>query len=163
MNHQLYIDYFKHLAEQHKSILHSDEGECHFSSLPEDAQNKMARKMRYPCVTLALGDEQWRDVGELRQRTEVSLFVVDHVKDTGDYGAVQGTLERMGGVLDDFVRRMLRDRGRGVRAMRRLDMNGAEAVQVYLADAALYGWVLTFELTENFASLDCNGAFSDNY
>ncbi len=162
MKHKLYIDYFEHLAEQHKAIRHNVNGKCHFSSLPEDAQNKFARKMYYPCVTLSMGDEHWQDVGELRQRTEISLFIVDHVKDTGDYAVVQDTLNRMSEVLDDFTRRMLRDRKRGVAAMKRLEMNGAEALQVYMADAALYGWVLMFELTENFSSLDCGESFTDN-
>ncbi|MCR4612692.1 MAG: hypothetical protein K5778_01685 [Bacteroidaceae bacterium] len=162
MKYQLYIDYFEHLAEQHKAIRHNEDGKCHFSSLPEDAQNKFARKMYYPCVTLALGDEQWNDVGELRQRTEVSLFFVDHVRDTGDYALVQQTLNAMGRVMHDFARRMLRDHGRGTEAVKRLGMDNAQAVQVYMADAALYGWVLTFDLTGNFPTIDCYDSFLDH-
>lgn len=161
MNAQDIINYFKHLAETHRAIQHDDEGECHFSSLPEDAQNKFARVMHYPCMTLAMGDIDWTGDGQVNEVNDMSLFIVDHVSDTGDYEQVQHVLESTKKIMQDCIKRMSRDRRKGVEVVKRFNLSGSEALQVYLEDAACYGWLFVFRLTTRFNDIDCDHPFTD--
>ncbi len=155
------IQYFKHLAEQHSSIRHDDKGECHFSSLPEDAQNKFARRMHYPCMTVVKGNIDWMGAEQINKVRDLSLIIADHVRDTGDYVQVQKVLDDAEKILDDCIKRMCRDRRKGVSVMQRFNLSGAEAVEVYLEDAALYGWAFLFNLSTHFTDIDCDHPFID--
>ena len=50
-----FSEYIEDLCRRHRLVKHSDD-EVHFSDLADDAQNKYAHSMNYPCVVLDEGD-----------------------------------------------------------------------------------------------------------
>lgn len=155
-------DYMERLAASHEAVRHGENGECHFSSLSEEAQNFYARKMRYPCVALDLGDMEFTSTGSFGcSRRAVTLLFLEHCTDTGDYPQIRGILDRTERIMRDFAARMVRDCKRGEKTMRRFNIDGAEATQVYLESAGLYGWAFGFAFTEPFSDLDCEKVFAD--
>lgn len=156
-------DYFRNLAVRHRLVRHDDNGECHFSSLTEEAQNFYARKMRYPCVALNTGDIQFLNNASYNTTVrEITILFLDHCRDTGDYNRVRQIFDTTEQIMRDFIKRMNRDRAKAVEPMRRFEQDQAEAHQVYLESAGLYGWALIFTLTQPFNTLDCDDAFTDN-
>lgn len=154
--------YIEQLATLHPAIGHSDE-ECHFSFTADDSQSRMASRMHYPCVVVDTGDFAFGgQPGNVFLSDEVTLFFLQHVRDTGDIQEVRQAFADMRGVLLDFVRRFSRDK----RALRhkflaRFTVEGAEGHRVYMQDAGLYGWALLFSSDASFTDLDCNHIFPD--
>ena len=156
------IAYFQHLASSHKMVRHEPNGNSHFSSLTEEAQNLYARKMHYPCVVFNPGDIEFSGSSSVTSiEREISLFFLDHCKDTGNYDRIREIYDTTEQIMKDFMQRMVRDRQNGVKVMSRFNPSICQAVQVYLESAGLYGWVLAFNITEPFYSVDCNQAFDD--
>lgn len=161
MNNQAVIAYFERLAMQHNAVGHSDV-ECHFSALVDEAQNKFAERMHYPCVSIDTGDIDWQGtVGAVNTHHNITLFFLDHVADTGDYERIQDVMDETGTIMEDFMKRMNRDRSRGVDVMKRFNPDGTEAQRVVLDSAGLYGWMLIFDFTQSFNYLDCGNAWND--
>lgn len=155
------IHYFENLARQHRLVRHSDES-CHFSSILDDAQNKYAQKMEYPCVVLEMDDILWGGTLDNTLESEtVSVLFVDHVTDAGDYEQVHRVFDLTGTIMRDFLRRMNRDRKRPHSIMARFNPDGAQATRIALESAGLYGWALSFAFSRSFPYLDCNHAFLD--
>ena len=156
------IEYFQNLAQSHKLVRHEPNGDCHFSSLTEEAQNLYARKMHYPCVVFNPGDIEFSgSASATNMERDVSLFFLDHCKDTGDFNRIREIYSVTERIMKDFIKRMVRDRQKGVKAMSRFNPSLCQAAQVYLEAAGLYGWILAFNITEPFYTVDCNNAFID--
>ena len=156
-------NYFWDLAVKHRLVRHEHNGECHFSSLTEEAQNFYARKMRYPCVALNTGDIQFHnDASYNTTEREITILFLDHCRDTGDYNRIRQIFDTTEQIMRDFIKRMNRDKAKGIEPMRRFSQEQAEAHQIYLESAGLYGWALIFLLTQPFSTIDCDHAFADN-
>ena len=155
-------EYIKYLAEQHSLVHHDDNGECHFSSLSEEAQNLFARKMHYPCVVYSAGDIDFAHASSISTaQREVTILVLDHCKDSGNYNLIRHIFDSTEKIMKDFMARMERDKRKSVQPIRRFNYDGAEAHQIYLESAGLYGWALIFMLAEPFFTGDCDSIFDD--
>ena len=151
--------YIQSLAEEHVLVRHS-ENECHFSDMASDLAQKLRSKMNYPCV--AIDAEGFSLSGSSAQRYWVdayTLYVVDHIRDTGDQQEVRATMDTMKGILRDFLGRMMRDKQAGVGAVSLWDPSELEGFPVVMKDMALYGWGVSVLVPNQLNSLLCNEHF----
>ena len=159
MKAQSIREYFCFLAQQHCQVRHNPDGDIHFSSLLEEAQNLYARKMHYPCVVLNTADYDGF-TSNIMSRT-ASLLFLDHCKDSGDYDRVKAIFDTTENIMKDFIRRMMRDKAKGEPVVSRISQEQMEAHQIYLESAGLYGWALFFVVPEFLNTKDCDNVFED--
>lgn len=153
--------YIDGLCRRHKAIRHTDD-EPHYSDLADDAQNKYAHTMHYPCVVLDEGDFDFRSRGEQPNMVDTcSLLFLTHVRDTGDADEIREAYALTRRLCVDFLKKFVRDKKAGVRPMTRFDILSAEGMRLYLKDAGLYGYALGFESPEIFVDLDCDNSFEE--
>ena len=153
--------YIEELCREHKLVKHSDE-ECHFSSLVSDFDNKLQRKMCYPCV--AIDTDGFRiggSAGNVMQTPQFNMYFLQHVRDHGDLQEKLNAFDSTLTILNDFVARMMRDKMKGREPVARFSMIGAEAYRIEFTDAALYGWGIALELPISFNTLNCNNNFTE--
>lgn len=136
------------LSRKHKVVQHSDD-KCHFASTLDDAQNKHARKMHYPCVLLDKGDFTYSSVGaDIGKRRTVTLLFVDHCKDVGNSKMIDGIFDSMEGVCDDFMKKLMelsRSSAPSNRFLKRFSLEGVEGTRIVLESPALYGWAVIIQ------------------
>ena len=149
----LFKDLIAQLCSLHKDIRHSKE-ECHFSSNLDDAQNKHARKMHYPCVLMDFGDFVYKPVGNGQgKRRNVTLIFVDHAKDVGNASQIDAIFDHMEDICDDFMEKILslsRSSAPSNRFLRRFSLDGVEATRIQLESPALYGWAVVLPSEDIF-------------
>lgn len=108
-----FSNYMEELAREHKLVGHSEE-ECHFSDMASDLAQKLRRKMCYPCVAVDCeGFSVAGTSGNMMLREVYDIYVLAHVRDTGDQAEVRETLAHSREILKDILRRMVRDKARG--------------------------------------------------
>lgn len=156
-----FSEYIDELCREHRLIRHSDE-ECHYSDLTSDFQNRMKRKMHFPCVSLDTDGFSIESVeGAKYVRERFNLYFLEHVRDAGDYAEIVSTFTRTLGIMNDFLRRFERDRKALRDPMTHFELAGAEGTRVEFREAALYGWAVSVLVSIPFIPLLCNENFND--
>lgn len=152
-------EYIDELCREHKLIRHADEA-CHYSDLTSDFENKLKRVMNYPCVSLDTDGFIMENVGGQKfKRERFNLYFLDHVRDAGNYKEIVKAFNKTGGIMDDFMRRMLRDCKACVEPLAHFELAGSEGVRIEFREAALYGWAVTVLVTTPFNDVLCNNNF----
>lgn len=154
-------EYIEELARLHPLIQHDVNEKCHFSSMADESQSRMASTMYYPCVIVDTGDFSIDgQAGNVLLSDEMTIFFLQHVKDTGNSKEVQAAFRSMKSVLFDFARKFSRDK-RAVKYpfLNRFTLLGGEGHRVYMKDAGLYGWALFFNADTQFHDQDCEHIF----
>lgn len=133
------------MSSMHKDIKHREK-ECHFATSLDDAQNKHARLMHYPCVLMDYGDFTYRNVGAgIGKHRTVTLFFVDHCKDAGNSKLIDSIFDHMEQICDDFMTKIVelsRSSVSKYRFLGRFSLEGVEATRIVLESPALYGWAV---------------------
>ena len=154
-----FSEYIDELCREHALIKHTDE-ECHFSDLTSDFENRLKRKMNFPCVSLDTdGFTIKGEPGSRKINDFFNLYFLDHVKDTGNYTELATVFARTRTIMLDFLRRMVRDYRDIIDPMESFDIVGAEATRVEFKDAGLYGWVVSVLVPTAFNHQRCNDNF----
>ncbi len=154
-----FSDYMEELAREHKKVGHSEE-ECHFSDMASDLAQKLRRKMCYPCVAVDCeGFAVSGAPGNLMLRNVYDIYVLEHVRDTGDQDELRQTMGRTCVILNDILRRMMRDKERGARPVAFFEVSDAEGFPVVFKEMALYGWGLSVIVPETLNAHLCNDHF----
>ncbi len=152
-------EYIDELCREHKLIRHSDEA-CHYSDLTSDFENKLKRVMNYPCVSLDTDGFIMENVGGQKfKRERFNLYFLDHVRDAGNYDEIVKAFNKTGGIMNDFMRRMLRDSKACVEPLAHFELAGSEGVRIEFREAALYGWAVTVLVPTPFNDVLCNNNF----
>ena len=160
---ETFEEYLEELARQHPDIKHEVKGKCHFSYLSDDAQNKHAGSMYYPCIVADSGNFAFGgQPGNMLLNTEYSVLFLQRIKDTGNNKEIRQAFADMKRVLLDFAAKFNRDK----RAMKytflnRFSIFGSEGQRIYMQDNALYGYALFFSADSSFTDQDCNNVFND--
>ena len=153
-------EYFEALAEEHKLIRHS-QAEPHFACSMDDAATLMARRLYYPAIFLDGGDFYVSGTpGNELLPEAYTLAVVTHVKDSGNEEEKATAFALTKTIVCDILGRMVRDKRKLIGPMQRFNVIGTEAHRVELADAALYGWVVLFDISGKLSTIDCNENFN---
>jgi len=151
--------YIDELCRDHVLIKHADEA-CHFSDLTSDFQNRLKRKMCYPCVSLDTDGFSIESVqGAKYVRERFNLYFLDHVRDAGDYDEIANVFTQTRCILNDFLRRFERDRKALREPMTHFEIAGTEGVRIEFREAALYGWAISVFVTSPFSDSLCNKNF----
>ena len=152
-------EYIDSLCREHRLIRHADEA-CHYSDMTSDFENKLKRKMNFPCVSLDTDGFVIEDVGGVKYKRErFNLYFLDHVRDAGNYDEIAGAFKRTGGIMEDFLRRMERDRKALVDPMTHFTIAGSEGTRIEFREAALYGWCISVLVPTPFIDILCNWNF----
>ena len=155
-----FSQYIEALCREHALIRHTD-GECHFSDLTSDFENKVKRLMHYPCVSLDTdGFVFTGGPGNKWMRDQYNLYFLEHIRDTGSYASVMEAFARTRGIMTDFLRRMERDRKACVQPMAAFELVGTEGTRIEFKDAALYGWAVSVLVPTTFNDVLCNENFN---
>ena len=156
-----FSEYLEDLCRRHRLVKHSDD-EVHFSDLADDAQNKYAHSMNYPCVVLDEGDFDIRGAEGQPEMVDVcSVLFLTHVRDSADADEVKGAFALTRRICLDFLKKFVRDRKAGTRPLTRFKAVGSQGTRIYLQDAGLYGYILMFEHPEIFIDKDCDNSFEE--
>ena len=148
--------YMESLAAEHRLVGHGG-AECHFSDMASDLAQKMRRRMCYPCVALDCeGFSVAGRPGAMAVRYLYDVYVLDHVRDTGDQDEVRATMDATRGILLDILRRMMRDKAAGMPPVASLDVSEAEGFPVFFKEMALYGWGMSVIVPETLNPNLCN-------
>ena len=157
-------EYIEELSRQHPAIKHEENGECHFSALADDTQSRLARTMKFPCVTVDTGDFDFSgQIGNVSISTASSIMFLNHVRDTGSSKEVLAAFKSMKSICLDFIKKMCRDKKKPEfrQVLARFTLIGSEGHRVYFKDAGLYGYVLFINTDEPFSDADCEHVFND--
>lgn len=154
-----FSNYMEELAREHKLVGHSEE-ECHFSDMASDLAQKLRRKMCYPCVAVDCeGFSVAGTSGNMMLREVYDIYVLAHVRDTGDQAEVRETLVHSREILKDILRRMVRDKARGESPVAFFEAADTEGFPVFFREMALYGWGLSVIVPEMLNTHLCNDHF----
>lgn len=154
-----FLNYMESLAAEHKLVGHSGT-ECHFSDMASDLSQKLRRKMCYPCVAIDCEGFAVKGGPGCRMLCNVyDIYVLEHVRDTGDQDGLRQTMGRTRVILHDILRRMMRDKERGMRPVAFFEVSDAEGFPVTFKEMALYGWGLSVIVPEALNSHICNDHF----
>lgn len=152
-------EYIDNLCREHELIRHSNEA-CHFSDLTSDFENKLKRKMNFPCVSLDTDGFIIENVGGQKYKRErFNLYFLNHVRDAGSYDEIVKVFNTTNGIMDDFLRRMERDRKALVDPLTHFEIAGSEGTRIEFREAALYGWAVTVLVATPFNDVLCNHYF----
>lgn len=157
-------EYIEDLSRQHPAIQHEVNEECHFSALADDAQSRLARTMKYPCVMVDTGDFDFSgQIGNVSVNTASSIMFLNHVRDTGSSKEVLAAFKNMQAICMDFVKKICRDKKKPElrQVLARFSLIGSEGHRVYFKDSGLYGYVLFINTSEPFLDTDCEHIFND--
>ncbi len=151
--------YIEALATEHTLVAHS-EAEPHFACSMDNAASLMATKLLYPAIFVDGGDmvSAGEPGNELWLR-DYTIAFVQHVTDAGNTGEVNEALQLAEQIMTDFVGRMVRDKRKGVKAVRRFDPLKLEAHRIELSEAGLFGWILIVSMNSPMIFLNCNDNF----
>lgn len=156
-----FSEYIDDLCREHRLIKHSD-SECHYSDLTSDFQNKMKRKMHFPCVSLDTDGFTIESVqGTKYVRERFNLYFLDHVRDAGDYAEIVDTFTRTLCIMNDFLRRFERDRKALRDPLTHFELAGTEGTRIEFREAALYGWAISVLVPTPFIDQLCNENFNE--
>ena len=154
-----FSEYIDNLCREHKLIRHTDEA-CHFSDLTSDFENKLKRKMHFPCVSLDTDGFSIENAGGQKYKRErFNLYFLDHVRDAGNYEEIVRVFNRTCGIMEDFLRRMQRDKKALVDPLTHFEITGSEGTRIEFHEAALYGWAVTVLVATPFNDVLCNQNF----
>ena len=152
-------EYIDELCREHKLIRHADEA-CHYSDLTSDFENKLKRVMNYPCVSLDTDGFIMENVGGQKfKRERFNLYFLDHVRDAGNYDEIVKAFTKTCVVMEDFLRRMERDKKALVEPLTHFELAGSEGTRIEFREAALYGWAVTVLVPTPFNDVLCNQNF----
>ena len=142
------VEYFKGLAEKHKSLLHSLT-EMHFCSSDDDSFESNKSKLHYPLMVM--GPVVWdTDSVVTDNNTEVhsvSFVILDKVRVTDEAGKV-AAYDKCKGIANDIISRMLYEAQelQGPMEQIEVDRTHVEPVGPMLDNA--YGVVVDVYLTD---------------
>lgn len=158
-------EYIKMLAERHVDIRHRDDGEVHYLSSDAKKVTAIDSELCYPAVIYDRG-AKFRYAGmpgAYRKETWPVLMIVDKVHDTSDYVSIDGAFDRCVVILDEFMNRMLSDKGKPElkRVLGRFRLEDVECEYVENADNMLYGVAAFIDLDMPMPGADCREAFID--
>ena len=152
-------EYIDELCREHKLIRHADEA-CHYSDLTSDFENKLKRKMNFPCVSLDTDGFIMENVGGQKfKRERFNLYFLDHVRDAGNYDEIVKAFNKTVVIMEDFLRRMERDKKACVEPLTHFELAGSEGTRIEFREAALYGWAVTVLVATPFNDVLCNNNF----
>ena len=155
-----FSEYIDELCREHELIKHADEA-CHFSDLTSDFQNRLKRKMNFPCVSLDTDGFSMESIGGVKYKRErFNLYFLDHVRDAGDYAEIVEVFTRTQCIMEDFLRRMERDRKALQNPLTYFELAGTEGVRIEFREAALYGWAISVLVPTPFTDVLCNTNFN---
>lgn len=153
-------DFICLLAEKHRDVRHRQE-ECHFACSLDEANNRYATVMCYPCVCLDCGDILVS--GSASQKLierEYTLFFLHHVADSADSECVNSAFDLTEHIMLDFLAKLDYCKASNKYPfLRRLSVNGSYARRIEYEKNSLYGWAVTVKADSLFCNLDCDDAF----
>lgn len=155
-------DLVEFLATQHVDVRHSDTS-THFACTLDDADNKYACDMHYPCVALDLGDMEITTAPDVSRN--IIIMFLDHVSDTGSEREKQAAFDRTADIAVEFLAQLchIADHHPELRFLSRIDINGTDLVRVELEDAGLYGWMARFSHTFSLSPALCQPRFDPQF
>lgn len=154
-------EYIDKLCREHRLIKHSDT-ECHYSDLTSDFENKLKRKMHFPCVSLDIEGFTIENVsGQKYVRMRYNLYFLNHVRDVGNYDEIVSVFNQTNVIMVDFMRRMERDRKALVDPLTHFELAETEGTRIEFREAALYGWAISVLVSTPFIDLLCNENFNE--
>lgn len=154
-------DLIKFLAENHPSVMHTDDKQ-HFACSLDAAENAYARNMCYPCVALDLGDMRI-DSAPMVDRS-ITLMFMHHVTDTGSESEKENAFSLTGDIAIDFLAQLdsIAERHQEQNFLARFDVNGTDLIRVEFDEAALYGWMVRFSHTFSLNTIICEHHFGED-
>lgn len=154
-----FADYIENLARTHKMVHHSDD-DPHYTDLADDAQNLIAHNMGFPCIVLDDGDfDVVGTEGQPELANSATIMVLDHVADVADAAEVREAFAATKKITVDMLKRFVRDKRSGMRLLAKFSIVGSGGARIFLKDAAMYGYAITFIRNEGFNDLDCDNSW----
>lgn len=154
-----FSEYIDHLCREHRLVRHADEA-CHYSDMTSDFENKLKRKMNFPCVSLDTDGFTIENVeGSKYKREHFNLYFLDHVRDAGNYDEIMKVFNKTCVIMEDFLRRMERDKKALVDPLTHFEIAGSQGTRIEFREAALYGWCISVLVPTPFIDILCNENF----
>lgn len=155
-----FSSYIESLCTRHEDILHSL-SKMHFVDSDDEKSTSIDSLLCYPAVILLRGAYQYTGTeGSIRKSHDYSLFVLDHVSDTGDYTQIKAKQDKCEQILDELLNKIVEDkRARLYPFLLGFSLSGTDADRVENNDDALYGVVAEFSLAIPYGVKNCRDIF----